>query len=175
MSVWEVTIIPIFIFSYLNLKRTRELSAQNFLFTKELALKAAFDMIKKGRSREAVLSRVEEETSKVLSAHDKGIYSEDIRLRQLQEIECLLDHYCKLLEAEGESYHSLARDAYGSHQRYAVFLHDLKQLEREVNLAAQQTFETEKAAEVVARMEEITEKVRMAEAEKIFGTIVDAE
>ena len=175
MSVWEVTIPVVFILNYLNLKKTRELSAQNFLFTKKLALEAALDMTKNDKKRNDVLCRLEGKTKSVLAGHDKGIYSEDIRQRQVQEIDFLIDHYCKLLRAEGQDHHSLVRQAYENKSSYIDFLKGLQELEREVSLAAQQTFGTEKAAEVVARMEEITEKVRMAEAEKIFGTIADAE
>ncbi|UCG94462.1 MAG: NF038143 family protein, partial [Candidatus Aerophobus sp.] len=170
LSVWEVMIPIIFILNYLKFKQTREISAQNFLFTKKLALKAAYDMIKNVYSRKIVMSRIEEKTLSILTSEKSGIYSEDIRQKQLLEIDLLIDHYCRLFNAQGENYGALVRNAYQSKESYVAFMGQLKVSEKLVNLAAQQALGTEKAAEVVSRMEQATNRVRMAEATKIFVT-----
>jgi hypothetical protein len=171
ITVWEVTIPLIFILNYLKFKRAREIFIQNLLFTKKLALEAALDMIKIDQPRNEVLSRIEDKTSSILASDKIGIYSEDIRNRQMKEINLLIDHYCKLLEAEGKDYASLVISAYQTWKDYTTFLAQLKGAEKEVNLAARQTLGTQTAPEIVSMMEEATDRIRMAGAEKIFGTI----
>lgn len=170
LTVWDITMPPIFIFNYLRLKSAREIFNQNFLFTKKLALEAALDMIKKGQNRNVVISRIEDKTSGILASDNQGIYSKEIRQRQLKEIDLLIDHYCRLLQAEGKDYASLVANAYKSKENYTTFLGQLKGTEEEVKLAAMDTLGTQTPPEVISRMEEATDRVRMAVAEKIFGT-----
>lgn len=169
-TVWEVTIPIVFILSYMRLKSTREVFTQNFLFTKKLALEAALDMIKKGQPREEVMSLIEDKTNSILTSVKEGVYSEEIRQKQLKEIDLLIDHYCKLLEAEGKDYASLVINAYQRQKDYSTFLRQLKDAEKQVTNAARQTLGAKTDPEIVFRMEEATDRVRMAEAEKIFGT-----
>ncbi len=58
-------------------------------------------MIKKGQPGEEVMSRIENKTNRLLTSVNEGIYSEEIHQKQLKEIDLLIDHYCKLLEAKG--------------------------------------------------------------------------
>ena len=170
ISVWEVLIPVLLIFSFAKTKNEKEVIIQNLLFTKQIALKAALDMAKNGRSREEVVSLIEDKTSSLLNTVDKGIYSEEIRQKQLKEIHLLIDHYDRLLHAEGENYASLVIDAYQGPEAFTNFLTQLKALEKEVTLAAMQTLGPRADPELVARMEETTDRVRMAVAQKIFKT-----
>jgi hypothetical protein len=170
ISVWEVLIPVLLIFSFAKTKSEKEVIIQNLLFTKELALKAALDMAKNGRNREEVLFPIEEKTSSLVNTVKDGIYSEEIRQKQLKEINLLIDHYCRLLNAEGENYASLVINAYRAPESFTNFLTQLKALEKEVNLAAMQTLGPRADPELVTRMEETTDRVRMAAARKIFKT-----
>ncbi|MBU4427009.1 MAG: NF038143 family protein, partial [Proteobacteria bacterium] len=149
---------------------TREVFTQNFLFTKRLALKAAQDIIEKGQQKKEILSQVEDETMRLLASIKEGIYSEEVRLKQMAEITLLIDHYCLLIDAEGNDYTSWVINAYQSPENYIAFLEQLKEAEKEVYGAAMQTVGTQTSAEMVATMEKTTERVRMAAAEKIFRT-----
>lgn len=169
LTVWEVTIPIIFILTYMRRKSSREIFTENFLFTKKLALKAALEMIKKGQPREEVMPRIEEKTSSLLTSVKDGIYSEEIRQMQLKEIGLLIDHYCKLLKAEGKDRVSLVINAYKSQKDYSIFLGQLKEAEKQVTHAARQTLGVQTDPEIVFRMEEATDRARTAEAEKIFG------
>jgi hypothetical protein len=175
ISVWEVTIPFIFILNYMKLTKTREMATRNFMFTKKLALDAALDIKKRGQTRKEVMSRIVDKTGNILAADDKGIYSEVIRQRQLQEIDLLVDHYCRLFEAEGEDYTSLVLAGYQSRQEYDAFLRELEKAEREVSLAASETLGTQADLEKVSTIEKTRERVRVAEAEKIFGTTENAD
>lgn len=167
-TVWEITIPILFILNLFRFKRSREIFTLNFLFTKKLALEAAFDMIKKGQSKEESMALIKDKTGEILASANKGIYSQKIRQRQMKEIELLIDHYRKLLEAEGKDYASMTKNAYQSWEKYAAFLGKLRGAEKEVNRAAQQTVRTATASDLVSKMETATERIRRAQAEKIF-------
>ena len=170
VTVWAFMIPLIFLFNFLRYKRANETFVLNFLFTKKLALDAARDIIKEGQSRQGVLAGIDDKTRNILTSDKMGIYSEKIRRQQMNEINLLLDHYLKLLEAEGKSYKSLVKNAYQTQDDYRTFLQQLTAAEKAVNRAAIQTVgKTEEASELVSRMEEATEMVRTAEAEKIFS------
>ena len=169
LSVWDVAIPIIFLFNFLRFKRARETFVLNFLFTKKMALEAAFAMVAKGRTREEAKVQIREKTGNLLAADKKGIYSSKIRQRQMNEIEILLDHYRKLLCAEGKDYSAMVKNAYRSQEEYRVFLKELQRAEKAVNQAAMQTVGTPSAERIVATMEEVPEKIRIAEIEKIFG------
>ena len=109
VTAWDVLIPIVFVFNVLKFKRAREIFTLNFLFTKKLALQGAFDMIKTGQSREDALAQIRNRTSEILASDKKGIYSIKIRQKQMREVELLLDHYYRLLNADGKDYRSMVR------------------------------------------------------------------
>jgi hypothetical protein len=169
VAVWDVVIPIVFLFNFLRFKRAREVFALNFLFTKKLALQAAFDMTKKGQSKEEALTQVKSKTSHILASDKQGVYSSKIRQKQMKEIELLLDHYHRLLMTEGKDYESMVKNTYRTREDYVIFLKQLELAEKEVNRAATQTLGTSSAPEIVSKMEEATDRRRTAEAERIFG------
>ena len=169
VTVWTFMIPLVFIFNFLRYKRASEAFVLNFLFTKSLALDAALDMIKKGQSRQEVLAQIEDKTSDILAADTRGVYSDRIRRKQMNEINLLLGHYLRLLEAEGKSYESMVKNAYQTRDDYGVFLRELTAAEKAVNRAAIQTVgRSQAASELISGMEKETERIRTAEAQKIF-------
>lgn len=170
ISVWEFLIPVLLVFSFAKTKSEKEVIIQNLLFTKQLALEAALDMVKNGLNREEVMFSIKDKTSSLVNTVEDGIYSEEIRQKQLKEINLLIDHYCRLLNAEGENYASLVTNVYQALESFTNFLAQLKALEKEVNLAAMQTLGSRADPELVAGMEETTDRVRMAAAQKIFKT-----
>jgi hypothetical protein len=167
-TVWEITIPILFILNLFKFKRSREIFALNFLFTKKLALEAAYYTIKDGQSKEEAMVRIKEKTKEILASDNKEIYSQKIRQKQLKEMGLLIDHYRKLLDAEGKDYASMVKSSYHTHENYNAFIARLKQAEKEVNLAAQQTVKVATASDFVSKMEKATERIRAARAEKIF-------
>ena len=169
ITVWAFMVPFIFLFIFLRYKRANETFVLNFLFTKKLALEATLDIVKKGEHRQDMIAQIEQKTSGILADEKKGIYSEKIRRKQVNEINLLLDHYLKLLEAEGNSYESLVRNAYQTQDKYQTFLNELTLAEKAVNRTALQTVgRTETAHEIIAGMEKATEELRAEQAEKIF-------
>lgn len=170
ITVWAFMIPFIFVFSFLKYKRTSETFALNFLFTKRLALDAALDIIKKGLQRQDVVVRINDKTRDILASDTQGVYSENIRMKQMNEINLLLDHYLKLFEAEGKNYKSLVKNAYQTQDNYGTFLQQLTAAEKAVNRAALQTVgKSETAHEIISEMENATERIRTEEAKIIFS------
>jgi hypothetical protein len=171
VTAWDILIPIVFLYNFLRFKRAREIFTLNFLFTKKLALEAAFDMIKKGEAKEAAMTRIKEKTGQVLASDQKGIYSSKIRQRQMREIDLLIDHYCKLLSAEGKDYATMVKGTYTDRKNYTAFVEQLEQLEKEVIKAATQTLGNSSAPGIASKMEETTERIRRAEIERIFGRV----
>ncbi len=171
IGVWEFLIPVVFILHFMRNKQSREVFIQNYMFTKLQALDAAFKMLKKGLSRTDVLSATEEKTQALLTApQTREIYSETIRQQQMNEIDLLFDHYCKLFGAEGQDYDTLVRNAYGSREVYLEFHRRLAAAEKNVSEAARQTLGPKADADALARIEATTEAVRQARIEKTFGS-----
>jgi hypothetical protein len=171
LTAWEIMIPIVFLFNFLRFKRAREIFVLNFLFTKKSALEAAFNMVKRGETKEEAIARVKEKTGEILASDQKGIYSSKIRQRQMREIDLLIDHYCKLLNAEGKDYATMVKNTYPDRKDYTAFVEQLEQVEREVIRAATQTVGTSSASGVASKMEETTERIRRAEIERIFGAV----
>lgn len=169
ITAWEVLIPIVFLYNFLRFRRVKEIFVLNFLFTKKLALQAAFDMVKKRGTKEEAIAWVKEKTGQVLASDQKGIYSSKIRQRQMREIELLIDHYDKLLNAEGKDYITMVKNTYKDQEDYAAFVVQLEQVEKEVIRAATQTLGTSSAPGIASKMEDATGKIRRVEIEKIFG------
>ena len=168
LTVWDIMIPVIFILNFVKLKHSREIFIQNQIFTNTLALEATRDRLNKSRSRQDVFEAVKKKTKDLLSSVPDGIYSEKIRQAQLKEIDLLMDHYGRLFEAQGHDYPALIRNAYASRVNYAAFLSQLKNVEKDVMTAARKTLGARADLQAAGRIEELTEKARAAEIEKIF-------
>jgi len=168
ISVWEVLIPVLLIFGYAKSKSEREITIKNLLFTKELALDAALKIIRDCRNKEEVLSLIRDKTRKLIKTVGNDIYSEEIRQEQLKEIHLLIAHYCRLLKAEGKDYDSLVMNTYLGRESFMDFLSQLREAEKGVNLAALKILGHRGDPELVSRMEDLLDQVRIAAAQRIF-------
>ena len=170
LTVWEIMIPVIFILNYAKLKQSREIFIQNQMFTKKMALDAALDMKKKDASKETVMAQIQSKTKELVSSVPGGIYSDDIRRQQLNEMDLLIDHFSKLLNAAGKDYASLVTHAYQTAADYSSFLEALKSAENEVMGAARRTLGDQTDMATAAKIESITASMRTAEVKKIFSS-----
>ena len=168
LTVWEIMIPVIFILNYVKLKHSREIFVQNQMFTKKMALDAAQDMLKKDASKERVMEQIQAKTEELVSSVPGGIYSDDIRRQQLIEIDLLIDHYSRLLNAAGQDYAALVTHVYQTADSYASFLEALGTAEKDVISAARRTLGSQTDMAAAEKIESITENMRAAEVNKIF-------
>ena len=87
----------------------------------------------------------------------------------MAEIAVLMDHYCGILQAEGDDPDSWIVQVHGSLQNYARFLEELEAAEEAVYLAAVRTVGTAESDEISARMQEMTRSLRSSAAQRIFS------
>jgi len=169
LSVWEVMVPVIFIMGYMRAKADREVFSQNMLFTKKMALQAAFDMIRRDTPKADALMKIEHNTKDLVSSVPDGIYSEEIRREQLKEIELLVDHYCRLIQAQGRDYAALVVHAYQSRDGYTRFNDQLAAAESAVTQAARRTLGHKTDEEMAAKIESAANRLRRQEIETIFN------
>ena len=168
LTVWEIMIPVIFILNYVKLKHSREIFVQNQMFTKKMALDAALDMKKKAATKETVMAQIQSKTEELVSSVPGGIYSDDIRRQQLIEMDLLIDHYSRLLNAAGKDYVSLVTHVYQTAAAYSSFLEALAAAEKEVMSAAHRTLGSQADRATAEKIESITENMRAAEVNTIF-------
>ena len=170
LSVWEIMIPVIFILNYVKIKHSREIFVQNQMFTKKMALDAALDMKKKDAAKETVMVQIQSKTEELVASVPGGIYSDDIRRQQLTEVDLLIDHYYRLLNATGKDYASLVTNVYRTAAEYSAFLEALKAAEKDVMSAAHRTLGSQADTATAEKIEAITENMRAAEVSNIFPT-----
>ena len=172
LGVWDFMLPPLFAINMLKHHRAKEAFTLNFMFTKKLALEAARAMLQHGLTKVNSLAQVEKHTSVILSSDQKGIYSEKVRLKQILEIDLLIDHYQKLLVSEGKNYSDMVKAAYGDREVFNTFLNRLTSAEKEVNRAALQTVgKNIEAKDFVARMEKAVSRIRDRDLDNIFPVL----
>jgi len=169
-SVWEVLIPIVFILGYMRVKEQRELFTQNLMFTKKLAISAALDMVKNDLSKPEVMAKINNETKAIIANVDNDIYSEEIRQRQMDEIDLLIDHFYKLLQMEGENYTTLIFNTYKTKNNYNKFITKLKDAEKKVTSAACKTLGDKTDTSILARLESAIESIRQKKTNEIFAT-----
>jgi len=168
LTVWEIMIPVIFILNYAKMKQSREIFIQNQMFTKKMALDAALEIKKNNTPKETVMAQIKTKTKEMVTSVPGGIYSDDIRRQQLKEMDLLIDHFSKLLNAEGRDYASLVTSAYGSAAEYQLFLSQLQSAENEVMGAARRTLGDQTDMATAEKIESLTASMRTAEVKKLF-------
>lgn len=167
ISAWMFLIPVIFIHyihRYQKFQAGVKIFTKEFMFTKKVALDAAFEAIKDEAPKAEAIARCY--SHQQTNSTDRV---KEIRQKQMKEIESLFDHYIKLLKAEGDAYQSLLKNAYKAYTNYTKFLKQLQQAEKEVNLEALQLIsQTEGFPKIVSKIEVTTEHMRLKEADIIF-------
>jgi hypothetical protein len=148
LSAWHFILPGMFIFDFLRRSSETRRYSTLFVFPRKLALDGALDMIK-GEDRKKILSQIEEQIKQWLSS--LNLYSERLHRKHMDEIDLLVDHYSKLLHAEGNHYPGLVKYAYPARESYEAYLHRLSAAEQEVDHAI---------AEIRGETEEIWERLR---------------
>jgi hypothetical protein len=167
LSLWYFLIPFVFILEFLRMRRETEIFTRNFLFTKKLALDAAVK-ISQGADRQSQLAHIEEETKERLVS--QKLYSWEIHQGQMAEVNLLLEHYSRLLEAEGDSYPALVRSAYQTQDNFEAFLRRLTSVEREIDYAVIRALgEGEEVQQPMLAKEAVIERMREKGVNRLFS------
>jgi hypothetical protein len=130
LTAWHYLLPGMFVWDIVKRRMSIQQYSGLFLFPRKLALDAALEMIR-GEEREGVLSKAENKVQEWLSV--QKVYSPRILRGHIEQIRILLDHYSRLLQAEGESYSRLIRNTYGTRENYESFLARLSAAEGDVD------------------------------------------
>ncbi len=170
VHVWMILIPIIFVMHFFRLKRIKEGRVEfveGFMHGRRAALDALWTVAREqgetpltDATREAVLDELcaNSTASAEAAAAQRTLYAR------------LLEHYADMLQARGDSYGDLVRNAYGRREDYLLFLKQLSDAERDLNKAVQQglTEDAEGAEEVVEAMGRLDMQLRREQAEAIF-------
>jgi hypothetical protein len=151
LTTWHFLLPGMFIFDFLRRSNETRRYSNLFLFHRKLALDGVLDILN-GEDRKNILSRIEEKIRQWLAS--LKLYSERLLRGHAEEIDLLIDHYSKLLHAEGNHYHTLVKNAYKTREHYEAYLHRLTAAEQEIDRAI---------AEIRGETEEIWDRLRAEE------------
>ena len=130
VTAWHYLLPGMFVWDIIKRRMAIQQYSALFLFPRKLALDAARQMIE-GDDPNRLLSRTENKVQEWLSV--QKVNSPRILGGHMEQIRILLDHYSRLLQAEGESYSRLIRNTYGSRENYEGYLARLSAAEGEVD------------------------------------------
>jgi hypothetical protein len=130
LTVWHYIIPGMFIIDFLRRESTLRKYTEHFMFPRKLAVDAAQALVR-GDDEVAVLSRIENETRSWLSGLD--LNTPGLLQAQLKVIKLLIDHYAKLLKADGVSVYALIKKAYENRESFQRHVDELTAAEAEVD------------------------------------------
>lgn len=167
---WKTILAPSVMFGYVRFGKSLNQTRENLLFTKKMAFHAAKEVYR-GSDRAHELGLIVMKTRKILDRGKRGLYTEKIRRRQMNEIEWLIDHYLRLLNSNGETCEERIKDAYSTKKKFLSYLNRLHKLEQKVIQATVEIVRKgggQDHLKVYEKVQTVSEKVRTMEAERIF-------
>lgn len=114
-SAFHYLIPFMFIFDFLRRTATIRHYTRHFMVPRRLAIAAAYDIFN-GESRTTRVSEIEPEIGTWLNG--LKLFSSTVREKQMGVIHLLVEHYLKLLQADGDTYSALIRNSYDNRQNY---------------------------------------------------------
>lgn len=168
ISPWHYLLPGMFIFDYLRRSAMVKNYSAAFLFPRQLALDLSLRVLE-GAERKQLMLEAGEKIKEWLDAHK--LYSAEIQDRHMAQISILMEHYVKLLKADGNEYTLLIKKTYGNKTSYEKFLMNLTTAENYIDLAIANHLGNKE--EIIKRLEAEREQVaelRKKEMENIFPT-----
>jgi hypothetical protein len=153
-SAWQYLIPGMFIIDYLRRGTAISRYTKHFMFPRKLAMDAARSLLN-GQEKAGIDTRIENEIEQWLNS--LKLYSKDLAHSQKQAVDLLTDHYCKLLNADGDSHNELIENAYISRDAYEGHVRELALAEKEIDRAI---------IEIMGNNEKLMEKLEL-EAQQV--------
>ena len=163
---WRILLLPSFLLDYFRFKKNCFLTRKNLLYTKHLAFDAAKEILQ-GQVRSSEIASIEFKTKNLLDKDKKGLYTEKIRRKQLQEIELLIDHYLSLFNSNKADYYEMIKTAYPTKQQYKTFFNTLQRAEQEVIQAAIATMRRGSKKDRIQWFKKVADLSRQVQSEEI--------
>jgi hypothetical protein len=132
LSVWHYLIPGMFVIDFLRRSSAIRKYTETFMFPRKLALQAARNL-SEGTPRADLDAHLENQIKNWLAALQ--LDSPDLVRVQKENVDLLIDHYVKLLRADGDSYYDLIENAYLTREGFETHLHEITAAENEVDRA----------------------------------------
>lgn len=161
MNLWMVLIpfiILLHMYRFQKFIVARNKFAVNFLSVRQWALSEAGRIVNDGKKRD------------IRAVSLQATMPESAREAHMGLIETLVDHYIRLLKAEGDDMDSLIRNAYGSRTGYMLYMNELSRVENRFNAAVEPHLSREykEIKETISRIEQTSKLMRKEEAGRVF-------
>ena len=136
LSAWHFFIPFMFVFDFLKRTKASRQYTQQYMFLRNMALDVA-EEIRIGKDVENSFSKMENS----INQHQRGLNlsSENLLRCRMKTAHLLVDHYLKMLDADGNDYITIVRNAYPERKDYAQFLTHLSTAEKEADLLLMKT------------------------------------
>ena len=164
VNPWLQMIPGMFIFDFL--KRTTEIRRYSnyFMFPRRLALDLCMGIIQ-GQQREQSLLQAGEKIKAWLGT--SILHSPAIIQSYNTILHFLIDHYIKLLQSDGNTYHDLVKDAYKTLETYDAFLESLTTAEQGLEKAVREILGDNEHTKRMTKQWQVEEQ-RIKEKQVIF-------
>lgn len=162
LDIW-MFLLPILFIYYMNdfqkFKDGRKAFAANYMVTQKRALDEAVTVVQSGKKADPDGLAKQSEISPEAQT----------KLTELFIV--LIEHYEVLLKAGGGDFDSLVRSAYNSLTNYLLFINQLNNAEKKLNMALKPQFTTESTEvnDILSAMARHSEQIRRKEAHDIFS------
>jgi len=162
LDIW-MFLLPILLVYYMNdfqkFKDGRKAFAAHYMVTKKRALEEAAAAVHSGKKT------VPDDLAK------QSEISPQAQKKLAELFAVLIDHYEMLLNAAGSDFGSLVRSAYKNRTNYLLFINQLNNAEKKLNMALQPQFtvSSAEADDILSAMARHSEELRRKEAQDIFS------
>ena len=166
LTVWHYIIPGMFIIDFLRRGSALRKYTEHFMFPRKLAIDAA-RALAQGEDEAAVFSHIENDTGMWLNGLD--LKTPGLLKAQLKVIKLLVEHYARLLKADGASVYALIKKGYESRESFQGFIDELTAAEAEVDreLVAK-LGESEKLKEKISAEQKQLEQRRNKIIQEVF-------
>ena len=130
LTAWHYIIPGMFIIDFLRRGSAIRQYTKHFMFPRKLALDAAMGKMQ-GEDEASVISSMEDEIGIWLES--LNLYSSDLAPAHVKLVKILVEHYLKLLNAEGDSFYLLIENAYQNSDKFRQFIELITPVENEVD------------------------------------------
>ncbi|MGD8765878.1 MAG: NF038143 family protein [Desulfobacteraceae bacterium] len=130
LTAWYYIIPGMFIIDFLRRGSAIRRYTKHFIYPRRLALEAARAISEK-EDKSVITSHFEEDVS--LWLNQLKLFSPELVQTHLKLIDVLVEHYSKLLDAEGDTHYLLIKHAYQNRENFTAFIDQLTAAEKAVD------------------------------------------
>jgi hypothetical protein len=130
LTVWHYIIPGMFIIDFLRRGTAIRRYTKHFMYPRNLALEAARAICEQG-DKSTITAHFEEDVS--LWLNELKLFSPELVQAHLNLIDVLVEHYTKLLSAEGDAFYLLIEHAYQNRENFAAFIDQITAAEKAVD------------------------------------------